>query len=78
MDARLVTGVATESEPPALDLDWCLRELRRSRYERERADVQRRIEQLQRSGEGRSPAVDHLLARKGELGRLIQDLVGQA
>jgi len=77
-DARLVTGVATETEPPALDLDWCLRELRRSRYERERADVQRRIEQLQRSGEGRSQAVDQLLARKGELGRLIQDLVGQA
>ncbi len=78
VDGQLVTGVATEPEPPALDLDWCVRELRRARYERERAELQRTIEQLQRSGEGGSPAMDHLLTRKGELGRLIQGLVGQA
>jgi len=75
-DAQLVTGVATEPEPPALDLDWCVRAMRRARYEREQAEVQRTIEQLQRSGEGRSPAMDRLLGLKGDLGRLIQDLVG--
>ncbi|MEQ1758714.1 MAG: DNA primase [Vicinamibacterales bacterium] len=73
-DSQLVTGVATEPEAPALDLDWCVRELRRARYERERAEVQRAVEQLQRGGEGHSPAMDELLTRKGELGRLIQAL----
>lgn len=75
-DAQLVTGVATEPEPPALDLDWCVRTMRRARYEREQAEVQRTIEQLQRSGEGQSPAMDRLLGLKGDLGRLIQGLVG--
>jgi DNA primase len=74
-DAQLVTGVATEPEPPALDLDWCVREMRRSRYERERAEVQRAIARLQRSGEGQDPEMDRLLTLNGSLGRLIQALV---
>jgi DNA primase len=74
VDAQLVTGVATESEAPALELDWCVRAVRRARYEREQADVQRTIEQLQRRGEGHSPDMDRLLGLKGDLGRLIQGL----
>jgi len=75
-DAQLVTGVAAEPEPPALDLDWCVREIRRGRYERERAEIQRAIAQLQRSGDGHNPEMDRLLALNGDLGRLIQGLVG--
>jgi|CXWL01.1.fsa_nt_gi DNA primase len=75
-DAQLVTGVATEAEAPALDLDWCVRAMRRARYERERTEVQRAIARLQRSGDGQDPEMDRLLALNGDLGRLIQALVG--
>jgi DNA primase len=75
-DAQLVTGVATEAEAPGLDLSWCVRSIRKKRYERERAEVQRAIAQLMRDGEGENPSVNALLARNGELGRLIQGLVG--
>ena len=75
VEAQLVTGIASEPEPPALSLRFCVRELRRGRYERERAAVQREIEQLQTQGAADSGEVDALLARKGDLGRLIQALV---
>ena len=51
VEAQLVTGIASESEPPALSLGSCVREIRRALViERERADVQRRIAQLQTKG----------------------------
>jgi DNA primase len=75
VEAQLVTGIASEPEPPALSLGSCVRELRRARYERERAAVQRRIAQLQTKGAAADGELDALLARKGELGRLIQALV---
>ncbi len=75
VDAQLVTGVASESEAPGLDLSWCVRSVRKARYERERAEVQRVLAQLMRDGEGQDPAVNALLARNGDLGRLIQALV---
>ncbi len=74
-DARLVTGVATESEAPGLDLSWCVRSIRKRRYERERTEIQRAIAQLMREGDGQDPSMNVLLARNGELGRLIQGLV---
>ncbi len=74
-DTQLVTAIASEPEPPALDLDWCVLELRRGRFERERADVQREIQRLQRDGHGNSAEMNRLLGRKGELGRVIQALV---
>ncbi len=75
VEAQLVTGIASEPEPPALSLGSCVVELRRARYERERATVQRAIAQLQTRGAAVGGELDALLARKGELGRLIQALV---
>ena len=75
VEAQLVTAIASEPEPPALSLGSCVRELRRARYERERAAVQRAIAQLQTRGAATGGELDALLARKGELGRLIQALV---
>jgi DNA primase len=75
MEAQLVTAIASEPEPPALSLGSCVREVRRGRYERERADVQRAIAQLQTKGAATGGELDALLVRKGDLGRLIQALV---
>jgi DNA primase len=75
VEAQLVTAIASEPEPPALSLGSCVREIRRARYERERAAVQRAIAQLQTKGAATGGELDALLARKGDLGRLIQALV---
>jgi hypothetical protein len=75
VEAQLVTGIASEPQPPTLSLGSCVREFRRSRYERERAAVQREIEQLQSRGAADGGEVNALLARNGDLGRLIQALV---
>jgi hypothetical protein len=75
VEAQLVTGIASEPEPPTLSLTSCVREFRRGRYERERAAVQREIEQLQSRGAGHGVEINALLARNGDLGRLIQALV---
>jgi hypothetical protein len=75
VEAQLVTGIASEPQPPALSLTSCVREFRRSRYERERAAVQREIEQLQTKGTPDEVEINALLARNGDLGRLIQALV---
>ena len=75
VEAQLVTVIASEPEPPALSLGSCVREVRRGRYERERAAVQREIAQLQTKGAASGGELDALLVRKGDLGRLIQALV---
>jgi DNA primase len=75
VEAQLVTAIASEPEPPALSLGSCVRELRRGRYEKERAAVQRAIAQLQTRGAATGGELDALLVRKGDLGRLIQALV---
>ncbi len=75
VEAQLVTAIASEPEPPALSLGSCVREVRRGRYERERAAVQREIAQLQTRGAATGGELDALLVRKGDLGRLIQALV---
>jgi DNA primase len=75
VEAQLVTAIASEPEPPALSLGSCVREIRRGRYERERAAVQREIAQLQTNGAASGGELDALLVRKGDLGRLIQALV---
>jgi DNA primase len=75
VEAQLVTAIASEPEPPALSLGSCVREVRRARYERERAAVQREIAQLQTKGAATGGELDALLVRKGDLGRLIQALV---
>ena len=75
MEAQLVTTIASEPEPPALELSFCVREIQRARYERERAALQREIDRLQSSGATNSTEMNALLVRTGELGRLIQALV---
>jgi DNA primase len=75
VEAQLVTSIATEPEPPSLSLPYCVRALRKARYERERGAVQREIDRLQQSGGSDSDEMNPLLVRKGDLGRLIQALV---
>jgi len=70
-----VTSIATEPEPPALGLNFCVREIQRARFERERVSLQGEIERLQSSGASQTPQMDALLTRLGELGRVIQALV---
>jgi DNA primase len=74
VEAQLVTSVASEPEAPTLSMGFCVRELRRARYERERAAVQREIDRLQSAG-AHAEEMNALLARNGALGRLIQALV---
>jgi hypothetical protein len=75
VEAQLVTGIASEPEGTAWATSFCVQQLKRLRYERERARVQREIEQLQARGAGNSLEINALLTRNGDLGRLIQALV---
>jgi DNA primase len=49
MEARIVQDIGRQTHPPGEPLD-CVRALKRLRYTRERADVQREIDRLQRDG----------------------------
>ncbi|MBP7568506.1 MAG: DNA primase [Acidobacteria bacterium] len=70
-EARLVTGIAAEPAAPA-PLAECVATLKRLRYERERAGLQREIDGLQGGdAEGR---MAELYRRKMELIRLIEQL----
>jgi len=70
-EARLVTGIAAEPAAPA-PLAECVATLKRLRYERERAGLQREIDGLQGcDAEGR---MAELYRRKMELIRLIEQL----
>jgi DNA primase len=74
-NAQLVTAVAAADSPPVLSPVECARALRRLRWLRERADVQREIDRLQ--GEGaRAPSaeIDLLLRKKHDLGLRIEEL----
>jgi DNA primase len=75
VEAQLVTGIASEPMPPTLSVESCVLAFRKARYERERALVRREIERLQSAGRADDHEIDALLARNGELGRLIQALV---
>jgi len=75
LEAQLVTTIASEPEPPALGLTFCVRDMQRARYERERTGLQREIDRLQSSGATQTPEMDAVLTRLGEVGRFIQALV---
>jgi hypothetical protein len=62
-DIALVTGIAARTPRPAPATD-CIRALRRRRYERERADVQREIDGLQEQGGADSDEFARLWAHK--------------
>ena len=68
MEAQLVTAVAAEPAPPGLDLSTCVRGLKRLRYDREQAALQREIDRLQGLGSAEHGAeIDALLTQKLEL-----------
>ena len=75
-EAQLVTGVASESEPHVHDAGECALILKRLRYERERAALQREIDRLQQAG-GADPGdeLQDLLVRKYELIQRIDGLI---
>ncbi len=75
VEAQLVTGTASEPEPPVHDSESCARIIKRRRYERERVEVQLEIERLQRAGALDDSHVHTLLARHLDLRRLIEALV---
>ena len=53
----------------------CARTLKRLRYERERAGIQREIDRLQALGsEASNSEIDALLRKKNDLGLLIEQL----
>lgn len=73
--AQLVTGVAAADSPPVLSPLECARALRRLRWQRERASVQREIDRLQQLGPGVDDReIDVLLRKKNDLGLRIEQL----
>ena len=74
-EAQLVTGIASESEPHVHDATECALILRRLRYERERAALQREIDRLQTAGAEPGEELQELLIRKYELIQRIEGLV---
>jgi DNA primase len=76
VEAQLVTGVASEAEPPVHDAEGCARIIRRLRYERERAAVQREIDRLQQLGAAQhGEEIDALWSRKRDLLHRIEALI---
>lgn len=76
VDAQLVTGIASEAEPPVRDAENCARMIRRLRYERERAAIQREIDRLQQIGAAQhEEQIDALWARKRDLLQRIEGLI---
>ena len=78
MSAQLVTAVAGEEAAPVTgrdDLLDCARILKRRRFERERAAVQREIDDLQRLGSDREgKRLDLLLNQKRTLAQRVEEL----
>jgi DNA primase len=74
VSAQLVTSIAATPTPPAAPLD-CALALRRIRWERERADIQRQIDRLQEQGAGEhGHEIDALWQKKKDLLHRIEEL----
>jgi DNA primase len=75
-ESQLVTGIASEHEAPVNDVEECARIIKRLRYERERAAVQREIDRLQQLGAAQhGDQIDALWARKRDLMQRIEGLI---
>jgi len=74
VNAQLVTRIAASPTPPAPALE-CARAIRRMRWERERAAIQREIDRLQELGAGQhGHEIDVLWQRKKDLLHRIEEL----
>jgi DNA primase len=74
-ESDLVTEVAGESEPPVNEVGDCVRVIRKLRYERERADLQREIDRLQQQGASEhGDQIDELWVKKQDLLKRIERL----
>ena len=69
-EAQRLAAIAAEPSPPVLDAEMSAQTLKRMKYERELAAVQREISRVQTLGE-RGTDLDSLLLRKTELARLL-------
>ncbi len=72
-EAALVSALASAPQPPFLEASECGREIKRLRYERERAALQREIERLRDEGGGED-AIIELGQRKIDLQHRIESL----
>jgi DNA primase len=74
MNAQLVTSIAANVVPDAPPAD-CARAIKRLRWERERAEIQREIDRLQQLGAAQhGHEIDNLWQRKKDLLHRIEDL----
>jgi hypothetical protein len=72
-EAALISTVRAQPGPAAPPIE-CARALRRLRYERERAELQREIDRIQDLGPAHAPEIDGLWARKKVLLQQIDAL----
>jgi DNA primase len=73
VEARLAEEIGRQPHPPGDPLD-CVRALKRLRYTRERAEIQREIDRLQEAGAANHETeIDRLWTRKMTLVQLIAD-----
>src|SRR6478672_11551085 len=74
-DARIFASVAAIDSAPALSPAECARTIKKLRWQRERAAIQREIDRLQELGSGaHSSEIDVLLRKKNDLGLRIEQL----
>ena len=74
-EAQAVAAIASQSAPPVNEVVECVHAIKRLRYERERADVQREIDRLQQESAARHDRdIDELWAKKRELSQRIERL----
>ncbi len=74
-EAELIAQIGRETGAPAGDAADCIRALKRLRYDRERADVQREIDRLQEAGAARhNQEINRLLQRQQGLLHRLQEL----
>ncbi len=71
VEAELLAAMAAEAEAPVSRPDICVQSLKRRRFEREQAEVQREIDRLQALGDT-GPALNELLRRKLTVQRALE------
>ncbi len=75
VDAQLVTAIASEGEAHVHDAHDCVRIIKRLRWERERAAIQREIDRLQEVGGHEGEKLQELLVRKYDVIQRLEALV---